>query len=191
MEMVYRCRHFILLALFCLTDSCTTRGPKDADDVVLKSNSIKFSQTEVKDDASFAALTIDEGLFQVEAAKLAPRHAHTDDVMQLAQLMLEDHKSTSKELRRIANAHNISFPVSLGSANQRALNSLKQKNGHNFDKEYTTIMVRKHQAMIDAFTKESEIGNDEQLKKWAADKIIVLQMDLEMSARAKAVVDKQ
>jgi putative membrane protein len=186
-----RCRQLLLLASFCLMAACTTRGPKDRNDTVLENNKVKFSHTETKDDATFTALTIDDGLFQEEAARLAKDRTKTDDVQQLAELMLEDHQDSNKELRRIAHSLNISFPVALGNDNQKDLDDLRGRNGYSFDKAYTTMMVKKLQAMIDAFTRESQNGSEQTIRKWAHDKIIVLQMDLEMSTRAKAAVDRR
>jgi putative membrane protein len=191
MKTIKRCWRVFLLALFCFSEGCTTRGGKDRNDAVVESNNIKFSRTEIKDDATFTALVMDDGLFQVEAAKLAATHAHAEDVLQLGQLMLEDHTSANKELRKIANSLNISFPVKVSSDNQRDLDQLRNQSGFGFDKAYTDMMVRRHQDMIDAFTREAEIGSEQTIKKWAGGKIIVLQMDLEMSGRAKASVHRK
>ncbi|HWA33908.1 MAG TPA: DUF4142 domain-containing protein [Cyclobacteriaceae bacterium] len=181
----------MLLALLCVLTGCTTRGTKDRNDTVRTSNIVKFSRTEIKDDAMFTARMIDDGLFQVEAAKLVSKRAHADDVHQLGQLMLEDYTESNKQLRRIANNLNISFPVAVGSDNQRDLDELRKKNGVPFDEAYTAMMVNRIQAMIDGFTQESQIGNDPTIRKWATDKIIVLQMDLEMATRAKTAVNRE
>lgn len=191
MRLHNRCQQLSLLVLLCVLAACTTRGTKDRNDTVRSSNIVKFSRTEIKDDAMFTAMTIDDGLFQVEAAKLATKRGHADDVLQLGQLMLEDHTDANKQLRRIANSLNISFPIAVGRENQQDLDELRNKNGVSFDEAYTAMMVKKLQAMIDAFTQESQVGSQETVKKWASDKIIVLQMDLEMATRAKAVVEKE
>src|SRR4051812_24335594 len=112
MKTIKLCQRIFLLALLCFL-ACTTRGPKDRNDAVLSNNEVKFGHTEIKDDATFAALAIDDGLFQVEAARLAATRAHAEDVVQLGQLMLEDHTDINKTLRSIANTLNISFPVAV------------------------------------------------------------------------------
>ncbi len=186
-----KCQRIILLALFCLVIACTTRGPKDRNDAVRATNNVKFSRTEIKDDATFTSVSIDDGLFQVEAARLATKHAHADDVIQLGQLLLEDHTNANKQLRRIASSLNISFPVELSNDNQQDLNNLQSKNGVAFDEAYTSMIVKRLHAMINSFEREAQTGAQPDLKKWASDKIIVLQMDLEMSTRAKAAVNRE
>jgi putative membrane protein len=191
MKTINKCRWIFLLALPCFVAGCTTRGTRDRNDAIISNNQIKFKNAEIKDDATFTALAVDEGLFQVEAARLASTRAHAEDVVQLGQLMLEDHTQVNKELRRIANSLNISFPVKVGSDNQKDLNELRDKKGYSFDKAYVSMMVMRHQFMIDAFTQEGRIGSEQSIKKWANDKIIMLEMDLEMSTRAKSAVDKE
>ena len=81
----------------------------------------------------------------------------------------------------IAAAKNITLPTTLAAMHQNHINELKGKSGAAFGKAYGELLVKDHEEDIDLFEKESNKGNDAQIKGFAAKTLPVLKMHQEMA----------
>jgi putative membrane protein len=73
------------------------------------------------------------------------------------------------------------LPNALSKDGQKHYDELSGKSGEEFDKAYAKLMVQDHEKVIAKFKKESEKGEDPDLKSWAAKTLPTLEHHLKMS----------
>jgi len=191
---IRRIASMLLAGVFLLSVSSCGRkendNREDAKEEAKDENKEKFEDTDLKADWKFAVDAADAGMLEVELGKLAQTKAVSPEIKNLAQTMVTDHGKANEELKNLAAQKNISIPAALSDKSQRKYDDLNGKSGREFDKAYAGAMVDDHEDVVDWFKKESEKGNDPDLKAWAAEKIPTLEHHLQMSKQAKEVADK-
>ena len=192
-SMKTRIRNLLFLgALAMCVAACGNKNKaEDSKEVAEDQNEAKFEDTKVEDDTDFAVGAADDGMFEVEAGKLAQTNAHSSEVKHFAQTMVDEHSKANDELKSLAQQKNISLPGSLSDKHQKKYDELAAKKGVEFDKEYTSIMVSAHKDAVDAFKKEADKGHDNDVKMWASGKIATLEHHLEMAKQADDVAGKE
>jgi putative membrane protein len=164
--------------------SCGSK-PQDSTQVAEAENDKKLDTLDLKADGEFAVAAADGGMLEVTLGKLAQTKSTTPAIQELGKTMALDHSKAGEELKTIAGQKNITLPDSLSQKNQRLVDDLTQKTGKDFDKAYADLMVDDHQEDIDEFRKETEKGNDAELKAWATAKLPILAHHLEMAKLAR------
>jgi putative membrane protein len=162
------------VAVTCLF-SCGNNADKDSKDVAKEENNQKFDSTNMEEDTKFAVALADGSMFEAEVSKLAATNASAANVKDFAKMMVTDHSAANTELKDLAAKKNISLPMALSEAKQKKYNDLAAKKGTDFDKAYVDCMVDEHKDALDALQKESEKGNDADLRSWATGKIATIQ----------------
>ena len=181
----------LLLATALTMTSCDPKNKQEDDskEVAEDQNEVKFEDSKIEDDTEFAVEAADASLFEIQAGQLALKNATTPEVKKLAQQMIDDHTKASEELKGLAQTKNISLPTALSEKCQKKYNDLSEKKGIDFDDAYTDLMVKNHKDVVDQFKKESEKGNDAELRAWAGEKVAALEHHLEMSKATEKIVD--
>jgi putative membrane protein len=170
-------------ALLSLT-SCGKKSP-DSTEAAEAENDKKLDTLDLEADGEFAVAAADGGLLEVTLGKLAQTKSVTPAIQELGKTMELDHSKANEELKALAGQKNITLPDSLSKKSRRMVDDLSPKTGKDFDKAYADMMVDDHQKDIDTFRKESEKGNDGDLKAWATAKLPILAHHLEMAKLAR------
>jgi putative membrane protein len=126
------------------------------------------------------------GATEIAASKLALSKSSDPQVKRFAQRMIADHAKLARNLDILAKRHGITAAPSADSA---VIGSLQNLQGAEFDKAYIEKVVGGHQKAVELFKKESESGNDAQLKTAATRALPIVQHHYEMAqqlAKAKA-----
>lgn len=160
--------------------SCGDGDNKDSKEVVKEENNQKFDSTNIEGDTKFAVALADGGMMEIESSKLALTNGSAANVKDFAKMMVSDHTGAAAELKDAAAKKNISLPAVLSEGKQKKYNDLAAKKGADFDKAYIDLMVDEHQEAVDALQKESEKGNDPDLRAWATGKLPVIQKHLDV-----------
>jgi putative membrane protein len=182
----------VLVSVFIIGTLLASCGNNDNESKkeAMAENKEKFDSTLIQDDTKFAVAAADGSMMEVQLGKLALSNGSSKKVKSFAQMMIDDHSKAGDELNKIAASKNISLPATISNKNQDSYNDLAGKKGADFDKAYTSFMLDDHKDAIDAFSKESENGKDNDLKNWATGKIPVLQHHLMMAQSADSSVRK-
>ncbi len=183
-------RTLTFMACICMAAFGANGFAQDSKDIAKDNNKVKFNDTKYEDDAKFAVEAADIGNFEVLASQLAKTNASSAEVKKLAEMIAADHSKANAELKNTAGKKKISLPVGLSEKHQGKYNDLAKLKGHEFDKAYTEAMVKGHKDAIDKFEKQSEKGNDADLRTWAAAKLPVLRQHLTMAENAVQDVKK-
>jgi putative membrane protein len=175
---------FVAFAALLSFASCGNKSP-DSTEAAEAENDKKPDTLDLEADGEFAVAAADGGLLEVTLGKLAQTKSATPAIQELGKTMELDHSKANEELKALAGQKNITLPDSLSEKSQRMVDDLSQKTGKDFDKAYADMMVDDHQKDIDTFRKESEKGNDGDLKAWTTAKLPILAHHLEMAKLAR------
>lgn len=108
-------------------------------------------------------------MFETQSSQLAAERAD-DKTKTFAKKMIEDHKTTSSELKSMVEGGKVKaeLPTALDSAHQKKLDKLKDLKGDDFTKQYHDDQVTAHKNATDLFKRYGEGGENAELKAWAA-----------------------
>jgi putative membrane protein len=158
--------------------SCDNRSSNDSMDRAEERNEERDIP---KKDADFVTKAAERGMFEVEAGRLASQQATHADVKNFAQKMINDHSAANNELQQLAGSLNIAIPQSLTDKKRNKINDLREKQGHDFDKEYMDMMVSDHKDSVDDFEDAAEDAESADLRNWAAQKLPALREHHQMA----------
>ncbi|MEW9854403.1 DUF4142 domain-containing protein [Novosphingobium sp. M1R2S20] len=121
-------------------------------------------------------------MYEVQSSQLALEKAQSAEVKQFAQKMINDHTATTDQLKStVASANlNITPPTSLDSRRQGMLDNLKGLSGAEFDKAYLEQQTAAHEEALNLHRGFAEDGDNEALKKLAAEIAPKIENHLEM-----------
>jgi putative membrane protein len=119
--------------------------------------------------------------YQIEAGVLA-RDRGSEKTRMFAARIVDDHRSSQRELARLAHEQGLSLPRDLDAAHQAELARLGRAAGAEFDREYADQQVRAHAAVVDLFERESSGGRDTELRAFATEALPQLQGQLQRAA---------
>lgn len=139
-------------------------------------------------DKTFAQKAVPDGMFEVEAGKVAAQKGTSEDVKAFGQRMVDDHTKVNNELMQIVESKGLKLPKKLDSKGKAQLSKLSKLSGADFDKEYMTLMVKAHQGAVKLFSNEADKGKDPELKAFAAKTLPILQDHLKMAQETAAKV---
>jgi len=108
------------------------------------------------------------GMAEVELGKLASDKASDDAVKQFGKRMADDHGAANQELQQLAAKKNITLTTALDAKHKATHDRLSRMSGKGFDRAYVNDMVADHKKDVAAFRKESQQGQDPDVKAWAA-----------------------
>jgi putative membrane protein len=109
-------------------------------------------------DAQIAHIVVTANQVDIDAGKLAAKHAKSAEVKALGQQMVTDHSAVNKQAVALATKLEVkpednATSQSLKSGGDANVKKLKTLKGNAFDKAYVDQEVAYHQAVLDAIDK--------------------------------------
>lgn len=137
---------------------------------------------QVIDATQFMNMAAMSDKFEIESSELALQNAQTDEVKQFAQQMITDHTANTQKLIQTVEAGggNLDAPAALDAKHQAMVDKLKGASGEAFDAAYIDAQVQAHEEAVALMTSYSQGGDNETLKKFAAEALPVIQSHYEM-----------
>jgi putative membrane protein len=139
------------------------------------------------DGREFLLLAAQDGLLELEAARLAQTKAQTEPVREFARMMVEHHTRTNEELMRLGQGLGLEMPKALDANAHKKLDKLQGESGRDFDKEYMDMMVDEHRRIIGMFERQAGREEDAPVGGWASQTLPMLRNHLD---QAKATEDR-
>jgi putative membrane protein len=125
---------------------------------------------------------------EIALANIAELRSQNPTVKELAQMIRGDHQKNFAELEVIAQNHHVALDLSLDVMNQHAVNKLQKVSDADFDKDYTTMMLKGHVKCIKMFDKAVEHIEDLGIREYAQNTLPVLHKHLQHSRDAARAV---
>jgi putative membrane protein len=178
---------FFVMLMTAFMGATAQTNEKDAKEM----NKKTFDGTSIEDDVKFVAEVADASMLEVKVGILAESMATSQEVKELAQMMVKDHTKANAELKALCDKKGIKCPTDLSNESINKHNDLSnEKKGEDFDKEYVKMMVKDHKKVIDMFEKEAKKGNEKEIRDWASKTLPTLKHHLEMSEAAEKALKK-
>jgi putative membrane protein len=125
-------------------------------------------------------------LFEIESSRLALTRSQSNAIKEFADRMLADHTRVANRARQVLNEMGASPPPAmLEPAHQQQLDALKAAVNAEFDRAYIEVQYTAHVDAITLVRDYAHTGDNERLKKLAADLLPVLQGHLDHVTRLR------
>ncbi len=136
-------------------------------------------------DSQFVTKAAQGGLAEVKLGQLAQEKGSNQAVKDFGAQMVKDHTEANNELKSIASGKGVNVPDSLNAKDQALYDRLSKLSGAQFDRAYINAMVKDHIEDVAEFRKESQTGQDSDIKAFAAKTLPTLEHHLEMAQDAR------
>lgn len=121
------------------------------------------------------------GLYEVESSKLALTRSKNPDIIATAKMIIADHTLANDELKALAAAGKApSLPTSLDERRKGMLDNLTGAAAEDFDDRYLDQQTMAHHEALLAFNGYARMGDNADLKAFAAKHAPKLQAHAEM-----------
>jgi putative membrane protein len=118
---------------------------------------------------------------EVELGELARKKGASQSVRDFAQHMIDDHGKSGALVRKLGRGANPNIPKELDPEHQAVRAKLEKASGKDFDIAYLGSMIQDHQRTANLLQWEISSGQNESLKKYAADTLPDVMEHLEMA----------
>jgi putative membrane protein len=159
-------RSILFLALASATSAAVAAGAEHA----------------VPEPSVFVKKAAQDGMTEVEAAKVALEKSKDPSIRSFAERMVADHGKANAELAAIAKAKGIEVPKKLDAEHQAMVDALSAKSGGEFDREYSHHMNMDHSKAIALFEGASKTA-DPTLAGFASKTLPTLKQHKQMAAK--------
>ena len=96
--------------------------------------------------------TADEaGLTEIKASNVALKNSTNQRIISFANMMVKDHTKVGNELKSLAKSQYVDETDTIKMAHKKAINSLTNLSGADFDRAYMHMMVKDHVAAVQLF----------------------------------------
>jgi putative membrane protein len=100
---------------------------------------------DVRSDGDFVRDIAIKNMADVELSRMALDKAASAEVKAFAQMVIRDHGAAGDKLKNIASGSQIAWPAELDDEHRETAEALAEKQGPDFDREYTKAMIEGHQ----------------------------------------------
>lgn len=122
------------------------------------------------------------GTAEVQLAQLALQKSKNNNVRQYAQQMIREHTPVNQQLIQLATRKGITPPTDVGPKYQALIAKLSQLSGSSFDQAYKNEAgMNLHMEYLAVQRRQSQLGQDPDLRRFAAKNIPAVQKHLQMS----------
>lgn len=134
-------------------------------------------------DRRFVAGAGTSNLAELKVAKLALDRGSSQQIKELAQMLIDDHTKAGDQLRQIAQQEAFSLPSEPTSKQKTVYEQLSQLSGSAFDSAFLKQMKTDHQKAVSLFREESTTAQNPQLRNFASQTLPTLEHHQQMVQR--------
>jgi putative membrane protein len=108
--------------------------------------------------------------FEVQSSQLALEKSQNPRIRQFAQMMIDDHSTSSARLNNLVSTGNITAPpaITLDREHAAQIEQLRAASGNEFDRAYITMQVDGHNKALELHRTYASQGDHPSLKEFAA-----------------------
>jgi putative membrane protein len=126
------------------------------------------------------------GMAEVSLGQMATQRATSNAVKQYGQRMVREHTQANKELMQLASQKGVTPPKDMGPKYKAAMERLSQLPKASFDQAYINEAgINGHLESQAVYQRQSQLGQDPQLKAFAAKILPTVEKHLQMARDMK------
>ena len=141
-------------------------------------------------DNTFVNKARSAGLAEVKAGEIAAQRAQDAKVKAFAQRMIDDHNKANREMEDLAKRKGWTLATTVDESCQKELDRIAAATAQEFDRTYMEMQLKAHEEAVKLFQRESENGQDLELKALAGKTLPTLQEHLQLAKEACAKKDR-
>ncbi|MCW3077318.1 MAG: putative outer membrane protein [Bacteroidetes bacterium] len=170
----------IITALGFNLTSCKNENKKEDDskDIANKFNDAKFHNSK---EAKFLVDATEISFEEIEIAHLAVSNGTNDNIKDIAKLMEKDHNEMLEEMKKIAQAKDITLPTEITAEGQKERKRQAEKSGTEFDKHYCETVVENHKKAVKKYMAALEDCEDVEVKNYATKTLVTLRSHIDQA----------
>jgi putative membrane protein len=111
---------------------------------------------------------------EIEAAKLADKHAASPKVKEFANRMAKDHRQNYDKMGEVLKNRKIGVVAGLEKDVKAELDRLGKLNGAEFDREFLQCTIKGHKHAIAMFENQAKNGKNEEIRTFAKNSLSTL-----------------
>lgn len=135
-------------------------------------------------DEKFMTKAAEDGMFEVEVAKVAAGKATSPEVKAFATMMVDDHTKANSELMQLASSKGVQLPTAMPAGKRRDLDKMNKLTGAKFDQEFAQeVGINDHKKDIKLFESQSKEAKDPELKAWVDKTLPTLRTHLDHATK--------
>jgi len=143
-------------------------------------------------DKSFMKSAAEAGNTEVVASKLALEKSSNPAVKAFAQKMVDEHSKIGDDLKKLADTKKVTVSDKPSLTQRAKIDVLGKFSGTSFDKHYVSMIgVSAHKDAVALFDKESQKGQDADVKQFATDTLPALKGHLAMANDLESTVSAE
>ena len=116
---------------------------------------------------------------EIKFGQAAQDMGSTQAVRDFGKMLVDDHTKANDQASQIAKAMNVAVPSGVKPEDMQEFNMATSMKGADFDKDFTSAMVKGHQKAIDKFKQEADSGDPAQVTDFAKQTLPTLKKHLE------------
>jgi len=119
------------------------------------------------EDGAFVKTAARSGMLETGLSKVAAKAAQRAEVKAFAETVVADHAKMKEELKKAAAAAGIVLPEMMGEENQKTLDRFAKYTGKDFDRDFATEMIARHEKDVALFTEATKAAKHPAVKDFA------------------------
>jgi putative membrane protein len=120
-------------------------------------------------------------MYEIQSSKIALDKSQSDEVEELADMIIDDHTDASEKLKSIvSDLQGLQLPTQLDQKHQEMIKQLQSADGGKFHQLYRKQQLEAHQTAIQLFEGYSKNGQNNELKQFAGATLPTLKEHLKM-----------
>lgn len=171
----------VTASLFAVMACNENKKTEDTKVIADDQNKSLYGNSNKEDDSRFLVNAAAININQIELAELAIQKSENDDLKDFAKMLVKDHQVAITEITNLANAKSIVIPTSMTDFGKINFKDLTNLSNADFDKTYTTLMVKAHQDAITLFDEMSVESKDKAIKVLATATLSKLHQHLDLA----------
>ena len=121
-----------------------------------------------KSDQAFLKMAAETDMTEAHMGQMAQDQAHKQGVKDLGQTLIQDHTKDYQAVSQLATKLGATIPNGIDSAKVAPIRSLDHLKGMSFDRRFIQQSISGHEKAIAAYKKQSEHGDNADIKAYAA-----------------------
>jgi putative membrane protein len=134
-------------------------------------------------DQKFVEFAANNDLYEIALGNIVKEKAQSDEIKRLAQMMVDEHTQSSRQLQQAAQAANIQVPSQMDEAHQAKLKKMQEKSGRMLDRAYAIDQTAGHVKAVLKFHDATQMAQKQELKQFATTALPKLQQHFQHAAR--------
>jgi putative membrane protein len=130
-------------------------------------------------DQQFVDFAAQTDMMEAHLGQVAAEQAASQNVKDFAQMLVTDHTNDYNQLTAAAGKASLTVPKGLDAAHDKMIAPLAKMKGAAFDRRFAQEMVTGHQKAIAEYQRESQNGQNADLKAYATQALPTLEKHLQ------------